>query len=218
VPAPDRAGRIYVLAGVNGAGKSSLAGAAIAAAGGEYFNPDDATQRILAATPGASLADANAAAWTLGRRLLERAIEGRLDYAFETTLGGSTITRLLAVALDRRLEVHVRYLGLESVELHLERVRARVAAGGHDIPEAKIRERYQNSRIILIRLLPRLSTLSVFDNSVAAPPAEGFRPIVRLLLRTDGGSIREVATAETMPGWAKPIVMAAYHVGIRPSP
>lgn len=216
--AANRVGRIYVLAGVNGAGKSSVAGAAIRAAGGEYLNPDGATERIVMANPGATLAEANAAAGTQGKRLLERAIGDRLDFTFETTLGGNTITRLLELALDRQIQVHVRYVGLAGIDLHIERVRARVASGGHDIPEAKIRERYQKSRINLIRLLPRLTTLSLLDNSITAPPEEGVRPEVRLLLRAEGGSIREVVPLETMPVWAKPIVMVAYRAWGEGSP
>jgi len=200
---------VFVLAGVNGAGKSSVAGEAVRAAGGEYFNPDEATQRLLAANPGADLLAANAAAWVLGKQLLERAIAERLDYAFETTLGGTTITRLLEAALDAGLEVHVRYVGLEGPELHIARVRARAAAGGHDIPEAKIRERYERSRRNLIRLLPRLTDLAVFDNSEEAPPLQGRRPEPRLLLHTAEGTILETAPLESMPKWAKPIVMAA---------
>ena len=84
-----------VLAGTNGAGKSSIGGAALRAAGAEYFNPDEATRRIMTANPGVSLEDANGAAWQEGRRLLESAIDTRRDFAFETTLGGNTITTLL---------------------------------------------------------------------------------------------------------------------------
>ena len=47
-PAP----RIYVLAGTNGAGKSSIGGAMIREAGSEYFNPDEAARRIRAANLG----------------------------------------------------------------------------------------------------------------------------------------------------------------------
>lgn len=208
-PAVERRGRVFVLAGVNGAGKSSVAGEAVRAAGGEYFNPDEATQRILAANPGATLPDANAAAWAEGRRLLERAIAERLDFAFETTLGGTTITHLLESALDAGLEVHVRYVGLEGPELHIARVRARVASGGHDIPDTKIRERYEQSRRNLIRLLRRLTDLTVFDNSIEAPPLEGGRPEPRLLLHTANGMMRETAPLASMPTWAKPIVMTA---------
>lgn len=198
-----------MLAGVNGAGKSSVAGAAIRAAGGEYFNPDEASARILNANPGTTQAEANGAAWLQGKRLLERAIAERLDYAFETTLGGATITRLLARALDAGMEVHVRYVGLEGVDLHIARVRARVAAGGHDIPEAKIRERYVQSRRNLIRLLPRLTDLTVFDNSAESPPLLGDRPEPRLLLHTVTGAVIGTPALNSIPSWAKPIVMTA---------
>jgi predicted ABC-type ATPase len=69
--------------------------------------------------------------------------------------------------------VRVWYVGLSSPELHIARVRARVAKGGHDIPEPRIRERYDASRLNLIRLLPRLSELWVYDNSVEADPDAG---------------------------------------------
>ncbi|MGF2953375.1 ZTL protein, partial [Mycobacterium sp. THU-M116] len=87
-----------MLAGVNGAGKSSIGGAAIRAAGGEYYNPDEAARALLAANPGLRQIEANAAAWQQGRRLLERAIDQHLDFAFETTLGGTSMPRLLAEA------------------------------------------------------------------------------------------------------------------------
>src|SRR4030088_299212 len=81
--------RIYVLAGVNGAGKSSIGGAMFREAGIEFFNPDAAARRFLSAGLGMNQQEANAAAWQQGRRLLERAIEEGKDFAFETTLGGN---------------------------------------------------------------------------------------------------------------------------------
>lgn len=95
MPDGPRAPRIYVLAGTNGAGKSSIAGAMLLKRRVEYFNPDEAARRILVANPGAGQTQANGAAWLEGRRLLERAVDERLDLAFETTLGGRTITALL---------------------------------------------------------------------------------------------------------------------------
>src|SRR5260221_605369 len=134
VAKPSRVPRIYVLAGTNGAGKSSLMGAMLLQQGVEYSNPDHAAQRILSVNPGISQANANSAAWYEGKRLLERAITERLDFAFETTLGGKTITNLLDKALLEGVEVRVWYVGLEGVERHIARVRSRVAQGGHDIP------------------------------------------------------------------------------------
>lgn len=89
---------IYVLAGVNGAGKSSIAGAAFRDRGADYYNPDEAAAVLKQANLRLSQMQANSVAWHRGRELLERAIAGGLDFAFETTLGASIIPRLLAAA------------------------------------------------------------------------------------------------------------------------
>jgi predicted ABC-type ATPase len=81
---------LYILAGTNGAGKSSVGGEMLRQQGIEYFNLDDATRLILAANPGLPQAEANSAAWHQGKRLLEYAIAERRDLALETTLGGRT--------------------------------------------------------------------------------------------------------------------------------
>jgi predicted ABC-type ATPase len=200
---------IHVLAGTNGAGKSSVLGEMAIRAGAEYFNPDDATLRILAANPGATLAEANAEAWAQGKRLLERAIAEHLDYMFETTLGGETFVGLLQKALASGLDVRVAYVGLESPELHIARVAARVARGGHDIPEERIRYRYDKGREHLIQLLPNLTEMKLYDNSAEADPHAGKAPRPKLLLHMVADRIKEMCDARQVPKWAKPIVAAA---------
>jgi predicted ABC-type ATPase len=200
---------IYVLAGTNGAGKSSVAGAMFLRAGVEFFNPDQATRLILARNPGVNEADANSVAWQQGKRLLERAVAERLTFAFETTLGGKTMTDLLEQALAAGVEVRIWYVGLATPELHLARVRARARRGGHDIPEAQVRARYDSSRLNLIRLLPRLAELRVYDNSVDADPQAGQAPEPLLILHMIGGKVvRSIDLART-PEWAKPIMATA---------
>jgi predicted ABC-type ATPase len=205
----DRPARIYVLAGANGAGKSSIAGAMLREAGAEYFNPDEAARRIRAANPGLTVAEANSVAWQQGRRLLERAIGGRLDFNFESTLGGTTIPALLAKAASLGIEVRVWYIGLSSPELHIARVCARVAKGGHDIPEADIRRRWETSRLNVIRLLPNLTELRVYDNSGDADPHTGAEPIAVLVLHVRRGRILAPRDLSTTPVWARPLVAAA---------
>lgn len=212
MPRSPQASGIEVLAGTNGAGKSSVAGGAFRRAGGDYFNPDEATRRIREAQPRMSEAEANGAAWLMGRRLLERAIAEHADFAFETTLGGRTITSLLERALDEGLEVRIWFVGLDSPERHLARVRARVAHGGHDIPEDKIRERYEASRRNLIRLLPHLTELRLFDNSAEGDPEKGRSPKPLLVLHMAGGAITSMCPPPKVPAWAKPVVMAALRV------
>jgi predicted ABC-type ATPase len=206
---PARASRIYVIAGVNGAGKSSIGGAAFRAFGGDYYNPDEAARELIATDPGRDAARADAAAWRQGVRLLRQAIAERLDFAFETTLGGNTIPRLLAEAAVQGIAIYVWYAGLSSPELHLRRVRSRVRRGGHDIPEEAIRRRYERSRLNLIALLPLLTALRMYDNSADADPAEGATPALVLVLHTEREKILNPADLARAPDWAKPIVAAA---------
>lgn len=174
----------------------------------EYFNPDDATRRVLSANPGISEANANSTAWNQGKTLLERAISRKLDFAFETTLGGKTITGLLERAALTGMELRIWYVGLSSVATHLKRVRARVASGGHNIPEEIIRERYTHSRLNLIHLLPHLTELLVYDNSEEAEPKAGLMPTPKLILSVMRGRQPVVTPLTEVPEWAKPIVVA----------
>lgn len=206
--APGPRGTITVLAGVNGAGKSSVAGAYIRQAGGDYYNPDELTRSLHGQNPGLDPADANSLAWTRGKELLERAIADGGDFVFETTLGANTIPRLLARAAQQGMAVRMFFVGLASVEHHLRRVAARVADGGHDIPEAKVRQRWENSRLNLIGLLPHLAELMVWDNSAEADLSTG-APAPVLLLQVRAGKIVAPKNLSATPDWAKPIVAAA---------
>jgi predicted ABC-type ATPase len=203
---------IAVLAGVNGAGKSSIAGGFLQEKGDTFFNPDTVAQQIRQLHPDISLTLANAHAWQIGKSLLEQAIARGRDYRFETTLGGQTIAHLLENAARSGHRLRIWFCGLASPELHLQRVHSRVAHGGHDIPEEKIRERWNRSRENLIRLLPLIDHLRVYDNSVDADPAEGHRPKPVLLLEMKRGKITAPSDLSKAPDWAKPIVAAAIHL------
>ena len=200
---------IYVIAGVNGAGKSSVAGETFRQSGADYYNPDEAARLLLTANPTLTQTEANSAAWHEGVRLLKRAVDEGLEFAFETTLGGNTIPRLLKKAASARVEINVWYVGLESPELHIARVKSRVARGGHDIPEQDIRRRYERSRLNLIELLPVLRALRIFDNSAEADPAGGQTPKPILVLSMERRKILEPKDLTHTPAWAKPIVAAA---------
>lgn len=210
--------RIYVLVGVNGAGKSSIGGAAFRQNAGDYYNPDEVARRLMAGDPTLTEMDANSAAWHQGVRLLRRAIDERLDFAFETTLGGNTISRLLLQAASQGIEIYIWYVGLSSPDLHMERVQARVRRGGHDIAAEHIRRRYEHSRLNLIELLPHvkaLRVLRVFDNSEDADPAAGKKPKLKLVLHLERGKILNPRGLKRTPDWAKPIVAAAIKLNLR---
>ncbi len=205
----SRISTITVLAGVNGAGKSSIAGEFAETKSDFFYNPDTVAYKIRALHPDISSGLANAHAWQIGRALLEQAIADGKDYRFETTLGGNTITRLLYDAAQSGHRLNLWFCGLESPELHLRRVRARVSQGGHDIPEEKIRERWNGSRENLIRLLPHIHHLRVYDNSIEADPAEGKPPSAILVLEAKQRKILAPADLSKAPEWAQPIIAAA---------
>jgi predicted ABC-type ATPase len=207
VAVAERAPILWVAAGPNGAGKSSIVGEMIRQSGADYFNPDEVARRLRELQPGLLPERANELAWKQGKRLLEESIAKRRSFAFETTLGGRTISQLLHAAIDVGFEVRMWFLALESADRHVERVKARVVEGGHDIPEDAIRERYDRSRHNLTLLLPRLSMLKVYDNS--RPVRGAGRPALRLVLDwRDGAVLNRGDLAET-PDWAKAIVAAA---------
>lgn len=205
---------ITALAGVNGAGKSSVGGEALRAAGAAYFNPDEYA-RQLRTQESLSQEKANAVAWAYGKGKLEEAIANGTDFTFETTLGGKTIADLLIHAVGQGHMLDLWFIGLESVDLHLERVARRVAKGGHPIPEADIRKRWIGSHENIIRLIPFVHTLRVLDNSREV--AKGEEPEPTLLLSIQDGQLAFPGPEHlsSTPAWAKPIVAAAYkHFGL----
>lgn len=209
-------GRILVAAGANGAGKSSIVGTFLERTGGAYYNPDVRTRELIAA--GVDPADANGRAWADGYDALRSAIDRGESFTFETTLGGHSICRELHRAAAEGLEVHVYYVGLASPELHIARVRARVARGGHDIPEKKIRERYTRSLANLVSLVGVVDQLHLYDNSEET--ADG-RPHARRIMRMEGARIidpSEDALIQSTPDWAKPVIAAAITVHRAPRP
>jgi predicted ABC-type ATPase len=202
---------LFVLAGVNGAGKSSIGGYHLERNNLTWFNPDTFARELMGAT-GCSQDTANERAWQDGLRRLDDAIVTGRSHAFETTLGGRTITARLRAAATTH-DVEIWFCGLAAPEKHLARVRLRVEGGGHDIPEALIRARYRTSLHNLIELMPHLAYLRVFDNSVDASRGAAV-PNPILVLEMDRGKIVTPDPGDSdalrrVPDWTKPLIEAA---------
>jgi predicted ABC-type ATPase len=200
---------LFVLAGVNGAGKSSIGGHLLRTLGMDWYNPD-AFARELRANTGCEQVAANAMAWDEGMRRLALAIARKSSFAFETTLGGNTVPAKIRAAADTH-DVLVWFVGLASPEQHVARVALRVAAGGHAIPEAKIRERWPAALANLIALMPSIAHLRVYDNSVDVPRGKAVPDPVLVLEIVDGETTWPVKVDDLArtPAWAKPLVEAA---------
>lgn len=196
---------ITVIAGVNGAGKSSIAGAFIRDQGGDYFNPDEVAHALIENDRSLLLAQANAHAWKIGFDQLAQAIDDDANFILETTLGGTSITKELHRAIDLGRQFRILYVGLASVQLHIERVEARVARGGHHIPPEKIHERWKHSVRNVIGLIPRCDAVRVFDNSA---PLDQSGPRAKCLFSLLGDAF-DVNPTDDMPAWAEPLAGVA---------
>ena len=197
---------ITIIAGINGAGKSSVAAANMDDAGGFCRNPDEVARDLMEADPKLSSVEANARAWKMGRDQLVSAIESGKPYTLETTLGGNSICQLLHEAIDAGRKVRIFFVGLASPELHIARVAARVARGGHDIPEDAIRKRWHGAMRNMMGLIPRCAAIAVVDNSTESDNESLPQP--RRLFSLVGD--RFVAMpVDPMPDWAKPLASVA---------
>ncbi len=104
----------------------------------EFVNSDEFAK-------GLSPFDPSQAAIQASRYMIQKIrylLRKQKDFAVETTLATRTLLKTVRMAQDAGYTVTLLYFWLNSPELAIERVRARVEAGGHNIPEETIRRRY----------------------------------------------------------------------------
>ena len=160
----ETAPSVVVLAGPNGAGKSTSASAILKDALGvdEFVNAD-----VIAR--GLSGFDPDRAAMAAGRIMLARLRElarQRTDFAFETTLASRSFAPRIAELIGTGYQFHLVFLWLPSPDLAVAPVAARVLEGGHDVPGATIRRRYEAGlRNVFGLYQPMATTWGLWDNS-----------------------------------------------------
>jgi predicted ABC-type ATPase len=98
------------------------------------------------------------------------------SFAVETTLAGKNYLQMMLDARNRSFEIVLVYIGTENVDINLARIRDRVLAGGHDVPEDDVRRRYRRSFENLPIAIKRADHAILFDNSTE----DGYRLIATL--------------------------------------
>jgi predicted ABC-type ATPase len=183
----DRRPAIVALAGPNGAGKTTFYHAHLERIALRFVNAD-----VIAATleldplAGAAVADA------IRRQLVAR----RESFVFETVFSDPAGEKLafLRAAASSGYTVVLCYVGLASAAQCRERVAMRVSQGGHDVPVAKLRARYDRTLVNLARAVRELPHVLVFDNRDLG------RPFRRVAAFRDG---RPVFRAKRAPAWLR---------------
>ena len=158
----------YIIAGPNGAGKTTFA---------REFLPFEAkcTNFINADLIAAGLApfQPEKAVVKAGKIMLHQIneyIRKGKSFAFETTLSGKVYLKKIKEMKSKGYEIIIYYLKLATVELAIERVKLRVAQGGHNIPEKDIRRRFERSWINFVKLYrPLADKWVIFDTSGPEP-------------------------------------------------
>lgn len=187
---------LWIIAGANGSGKSTAyeRAAIDAPTGGIWFiNPDALAKTIaeheqLPLTPDANLESVRRIeAWPYA------SVNAHQTVGVETVMATGKYRALVDRAHAQGYRVRLIYVFLKRAEINVTRVRDRVANGGHDVPEASIRDRRERSFRQFSWFFEHADEADIFDNSGAEP---------RLVARKAGDEI-------TVYGWLIPELLAA---------
>jgi predicted ABC-type ATPase len=166
---------LWIVAGPNGSGKSTLYRETDIEGFGRsvwIINPDVLAARIRD-QEGLALPQANVEALNRIQAWLDASIRAHQTVGVETVLSTDKYQSLVERAKGLGFRIHLLYVTLRNGDLNVERVRLRVARGGHDVPEDKIRERRQRSFEQLPWFLEQADLALIFDNSGSNPQLVG---------------------------------------------
>ena len=146
---------VLVFAGPNGSGKSTIAGKISHC--GVFVNADDLKAEY-------AITDIEAA--RTAEAIRNKLVEKKENFTFETVLSTSRNLLLMQKAKNNGYEVSCIYVLTCSVDINVARIKVRVLEGGHDVPEDKIRSRYDKSLRLLPEIVDVCDKMLVYDNSV----------------------------------------------------
>jgi predicted ABC-type ATPase len=161
--------QVIAVAGPNGAGKSTAAPYLLrdTLKVAEFVNADAIAAGLSAFRP-------ESVAVAAGRIMLARMrslAAARADFAFETTLASRSLAPWLASLRHGGYHLHLVFLWLRSADLAVTRVGDRVRLGGHDVPAAVVRRRYEKGlRNFFGLYMSLVDSWQAFDNSDASGP------------------------------------------------
>lgn len=136
---------IIIVAGPNGAGKTTFGNRLLRLLPYRfvYLNADEIERELDPEIGSKGLRELAAA--RLALRKLQEATDARANVMLETTLAARTYAKRIPTWQQSGYKISLVYLRLPSADHAVERVRRRVALGGHEIPEQVIRRRFELS-------------------------------------------------------------------------
>ena len=133
--------RLFIISGCNGAGKTTASYTLLPEMleCSQYVNSDEFAKGLSPFDPGSVAVQAIRLMLMRIKYLLKR----KEDFSIETTLATRSLLKMVTEAQAEGYTVTLLYFWLNSPDLAVARVKARVAAGGHNIPEETVRRRYR---------------------------------------------------------------------------
>jgi len=163
-----------IVAGPNGAGKTTFARRFLPryAHCKNFINADLIAEGVAPFAP-------ETAAFRAGRLMLQEMdlfAKRQVDFGFESTLSGTSHRHFIRRLLTLGYQVRIFFFWVEDVGLALSRIRNRVEAGGHDVPEVVVRRRFHRSLRNFFQLYaPLAASWMLFDNSYTEPEVIAFQ-------------------------------------------
>ena len=154
---------IYIIAGCNGAGKTTAAYNLLPEVFKtiEFVNADEIARGLSPFHP-------SGVAFQAGRIMLERLaqlMDESKSFAFETTLSGLAYLGFINKAKQKGYGITFFFVYLNSAALAKERVAIRVSKGGHSIPDEVIKRRYFKGLRNFSRYAMEANDWYIYDNS-----------------------------------------------------
>ena len=149
---------VVVFAGPNGSGKSTFT--QLLKPPIDYINADEIKKNL-------KCSDLEAA--QLAERQREEHIEQMSEFCFETVLSTERNIKLLEKAKQKGYFIRCYYILTADPMINVLRVKSRVEAGGHDVPEEKIITRYDRALRLVKDLVQICDVCHIYDNSGNKP-------------------------------------------------
>ena len=156
--------RLFIISGCNGSGKTTASYSVLPEMLGchEFVNSDEFAKSLSPFSPEKAFVQASRYMLLKMRRLLDN----QADFCIETTLATRSLLKIIKEAKEKGYYVTILYFWLNSPDLAVSRVRARVTAGGHNIKEDTIRRRYSMGLHYFFReFMPACDRWILCDNS-----------------------------------------------------
>lgn len=179
--------RYVIIAGVNGAGKSTFYSTENLFSNIEKVNLDDVVREI---GESGNIADVVKAGKIVINQINDY-FENGISFSQETTLCGKSIFKNIDRAKKLGYTIELYYVGLDSAELAKQRVKHRVEHGGHDISDEDVERRYIETLQNLKIVLEKCDLAAIYDNT------DKFR---RFAIFKDGKCVR---LSSYVPDWYK---------------